>query len=155
MTKDRFDKGKDIAHILSIVALPIIVAVLGWKVQEGFKTADLRKEYVGIAINVLSSGESDSQMKQWATAMLQEYSPVPWPEGAAEQIAKALRSSSTTDMDFEALLVNLSKEQKAGREEMGAAMSRLATASTELAKQAAALEAARTRENEGRILIDP
>lgn len=80
--KDGFDKLQSIAQILSLLAIPVLVAIFGWKIQEEMKDKEVRRDFVQIAISVLSSpqaaGDNNAQLRHWASRVLASMSPVPF-----------------------------------------------------------------------------
>ncbi|EKT4474852.1 DUF2514 family protein [Pseudomonas putida] len=90
-------KAQSIVTILSAVAIPLVIAVIGNSVQQTIAENGIKKDYLAMAINILKEdGEkSDPDVKAWATAVVTEYSPVPFSSGAKEKLGEALAS-----MDF-------------------------------------------------------
>jgi hypothetical protein len=80
-TVDRLEKWKQISLILSAVALPIVLAVIGYFVRQSLAEAGLKKDYVQMAIAILKEPPSKEnvQLRQWAISVLDKNSPVPIP----------------------------------------------------------------------------
>lgn len=87
-------KAQSIATILSAVAIPLVIAVIGSSVQQTIAENGIKKDYLAMAISILKErGEkSDPDMKAWATAVVSEYSPVPFSAGAKEKLGETLSS---------------------------------------------------------------
>jgi len=77
MERDWLAKGKDIAQILSMIAIPVLVAFFGWQFQAAEKDKEVRRDYVQLAISALTSDRSSGETREWAAAVLAQYSPVP------------------------------------------------------------------------------
>lgn len=90
----RLQKAQSIATILSAVAIPLVIAVLGSSVQQTIAENGIKKDYLAMAISILKErgGKSDPDMKAWATAVVSEYSPVPFSAGAKEKLGETLSS---------------------------------------------------------------
>lgn len=96
------DKIEKLAKILSAVALPLIVGVGGWWIQDALSQRDVNQDYVELAISILSkpSEETPSELREWATSLLDQTSPVEIPEGLRTQLGggevrlPSIRSSS-------------------------------------------------------------
>lgn len=100
--KDNFDKLQSIAQILSLLAIPVLVAIFGWKIQEEMKEKEVRRDFVQIAISVLSSpqgmDDGKAQLRHWASRILASMSPVPFDDGEFKALliaenGKALRAA--------------------------------------------------------------
>jgi hypothetical protein len=92
----RIDKWQKVATILSLIAVPIVVAVSGALIQESVKTSEARTKSMEIAIQILKEPPSRSDqpgLRAWAIEMLQASSSIPLSEEArAELRAKPLLS---------------------------------------------------------------
>jgi hypothetical protein len=97
MESDRLTKLHLIASIASSIAIPITIAIMGWLVQSGIATQGIRKDYVQIAITVLSTPEkqADPDLRIWATTVLQQNSPVPFPSALIDRLPSIGLISST------------------------------------------------------------
>lgn len=68
-----------VSRILSIAAIPIVIAVGGWLVQKRLQEQSVRKDYVQLAISILrepSSEKVGTELKGWAVDLLNAYSEV-------------------------------------------------------------------------------
>ena len=81
----KFDQGtlkkvQSIATIVSSVAIPIVIALVGWWVQSSISNEGIKKDYVQMAIGILKDTENqkDEEMRKWAVAVLDKNSPVPF-----------------------------------------------------------------------------
>jgi len=74
-----FKKAESVAKIISLIALPVLVAVGGWFVQSNLSKNDAKSEYIQIAIGILQQEtEADQTLKEWAAETLALYSEVPF-----------------------------------------------------------------------------
>jgi hypothetical protein len=84
MAKDALDKAKDIAQILSFIAVPILVAGISFAVQTGLNEREVRKDYVQMSLKILSSKDTPPELRQWAVSIVNASAPAPLPERAEE-----------------------------------------------------------------------
>jgi WD40 repeat protein len=82
-----FDAEK-VAKILSLVAIPILIAVFGWVIQNRLGERNLSQEYVKLAVSILEkpkSSDSPSGLRDWAVDLLNQNSPTKFsPETIAQ-----------------------------------------------------------------------
>lgn len=80
LEQETLSKVQSIASILSAIALPIVLAVIGYVVQDKLSSEGIKKDYVGIAVGILKdrSLKEDDDMRKWAVAVLDSNSPVPF-----------------------------------------------------------------------------
>jgi len=64
------------AKVVSLVAIPIILAVGGWLLQSSLKRGDIKHEYVKLSISILKARPTDTNrpLRQWAVKLFNEYS---------------------------------------------------------------------------------
>ena len=69
-----------IAATFAAVAVPVVVALAGWQIQTSISHEGVQKDYVQMAIGILSSAKSpeDKSLRQWAVTVLEKNSPVPF-----------------------------------------------------------------------------
>lgn len=86
---DKLERWKEVSQILSAIAIPIVLAVVGWFVQKALSEAGLKKDYVQMALAVLKDPptKDNAELRQWAIAVLDENSPVPIPAKLKGQLA--------------------------------------------------------------------
>jgi WD40 repeat protein len=85
-------KAESISKVLSAIAIPIVIAVGGWWIQNSITKQSISKDYVTLAIGILekSKSEIDQSLRDWAVDLLAEYAPSKFP---AETISR-LRAGS-------------------------------------------------------------
>jgi hypothetical protein len=84
MTSARLQNAQAIAAIFAAVAVPVVVALAGWQIQVGISRDSVRKDYVQMSIGILAnpSNVEDKPLRQWAIAVLDTNSPIPFSQGA-------------------------------------------------------------------------
>ncbi|RJX83510.1 hypothetical protein [Pseudomonas sp. LS-2] len=82
----RLSQIQSIASILSAIAIPIVLAVVGYAVQQSIATDGIKKDYVSIAMGILkdAGNAQDPDLKKWAVAVVAKYSPVPFSDSATK-----------------------------------------------------------------------
>lgn len=69
------DKIEKLSKILSAIAIPIIIAWFGWKIQERISNKNLSRDYVKIGIDILTSeNDIDESLRIWAVDLLNDNS---------------------------------------------------------------------------------
>lgn len=82
------DGAEQIAKIVSLIAVPIILGVGGWWIQNALSERSINKDYVQLAVTILTSSESDvdPSLRAWAVDLLNANSPVKLDEQVAEKL---------------------------------------------------------------------
>jgi hypothetical protein len=66
------------SKILSALAIPVVLAVVGWMVQDSVSSESIKKDYVTLAIGILQDEKvRDPELKAWALSIVRKNSPVP------------------------------------------------------------------------------
>lgn len=80
------ERAKNLATIISALAIPIVLAIAGYFVQRELSNEGLKKDYVGIAAGILKedSSKQEPELRSWAVKVLDENSPVPFSKRAKE-----------------------------------------------------------------------
>lgn len=89
--KRRLEKGVLIAQIFSLVAIPIVLAAVGYWVQRTLQNQQIERDYVNLAVSMLKSNVKDDtppELKAWAVRLLNKNSPVPLDQ---EEVAVLVR----------------------------------------------------------------
>jgi hypothetical protein len=80
-TKERLERWKDGSTILSLLAVPVLLAIGGWLIQQ--RTADEagKKEYVQIAVTILREkpdpdNAQSQELRQWAISIVDRFAPI-------------------------------------------------------------------------------
>lgn len=92
-----WERVEPAAKAISLIAIPLVVALSGWWIQSALKDRELSKEYVEMALSVLVEEEANAELRQWAVALLNENSPTQFtPEISQKLISGELNLSSRT-----------------------------------------------------------
>ena len=77
--RTKLDKLEQISRIISMLAIPVVLAVIGWFVQVSLTKSSVNQEYVKLAVSILSSPRSKDVdiLRPWAVELLKLYTPVP------------------------------------------------------------------------------
>jgi hypothetical protein len=88
---DQLEVWKQIAQIVSALAIPVVLALIGFFVQRSLADAGLKKDYVQMALTVLKEqpNKENAELRQWAIAVLDKNSPVPIPSKLKSQLASS------------------------------------------------------------------
>jgi hypothetical protein len=86
--KYTLNNWKAIASIASSIAIPIVLAVIGYIVQTTVASDGLKKDYVKIATNILKDEPSPKniELRAWAIQILGKYSEIPFSDKASESL---------------------------------------------------------------------
>ena len=90
--KDKLERIQSIASICSSIAIPLVLAVMGYFVQKQFAEEGLKKDYVSIAAGILKGDPSTQEpdLRQWAVNMLDSNSPIPFSKQAKDGLLKGI-----------------------------------------------------------------
>ena len=73
---NKFDKIEQIAKIVSLLVIPIIVALIGWKVQQKSVENEMPKLEFNLAAQIILKKESDENIRHWALQVINSYSSI-------------------------------------------------------------------------------
>jgi|LNAP01.1.fsa_nt_gb hypothetical protein len=70
-----------VSQIVSILAIPIVLALVGFWVQQSLQDQQIKRDYVNLAVSLLlpkKNGEQESprELRKWAAKLLSDSSPV-------------------------------------------------------------------------------
>jgi hypothetical protein len=84
----RLESIKDVAQIVSLLAVPLVVAWIGSRVQQSLSESSVRKEYVQMALSILRDepAKQDSSLREWAISVFVSNSPVDVPDSMKKQL---------------------------------------------------------------------
>ncbi len=88
--RDTLSRIQLITSIASSIAVPILIAVFGWIVQAKISAEGARKDYVQIAVGILTDKtvKSDEGLRKWAAAVLDKTAPVAFSEDVRTKLEK-------------------------------------------------------------------
>ncbi len=85
----KWDEWEKIARTMSLVAIPVVLAVLGYFFQQSLKEKDVSKDYVELAITILTKTDQskvDPSIRSWAVDLLNQNSPTKFPEEVSRRL---------------------------------------------------------------------
>lgn len=77
-----------IAAPIASIAVPVVLAIVGFRVQTSLNSRQMGAEYVKQATNILSQQSQSQPLRRWATDVFSRYSPVP----VSKTVLDALKS---------------------------------------------------------------
>jgi hypothetical protein len=83
-----FERAKNIATIVSALAIPIVLTLASYFIQQQLASEGLQKDYVGIAAGILkeNAANQEPELRAWAVHVLEEKSPVPFSKKVKESL---------------------------------------------------------------------
>lgn len=83
-TSDGLERAKAYATIFSAVAIPIVLAAVGYFIQRQIVDDGLKKDYVSIATNILKEDpkKQEPELRAWAVEVLDNNSTIPFSKKA-------------------------------------------------------------------------
>lgn len=65
---DRWDQLDKTARLLSLIAIPVVLAVVGWFVQDSLSDRNVSQEYVKLAVSILKEPKDkvEQSLRGWA-----------------------------------------------------------------------------------------
>jgi hypothetical protein len=92
-----WERVERVTKILSQVAIPVVIAIFGWLIQNSLARRNVAQEYVRIALNILTEkGKDNPLLRDWAVDLLSQNSPTPFsPDcGSSAQGRRRVSASS-------------------------------------------------------------
>lgn len=86
---NKWDTIERLARTLSIVAIPIVLAIGGWVIQQRIQNQAVSRDYVQLAVTILKEPEGvkvDPDMRAWAVQLLNDNSPTRFTPKFTEQL---------------------------------------------------------------------
>jgi hypothetical protein len=121
VTLDTLKKCREIATILSLVAIPIVLALAAQSFQARESEAALKKDYVTLAIGILARGkgeEPDVELRQWAVDVVDRNSPVRMPLTLRNKLEKGLTVNGWNVRSSDAQVLKLPENPPGGNIEL-------------------------------------
>ncbi len=73
---DLWDLAERITRILSLLAIPVVIAIVGALIQSSLARRTVSQQYVQVAVSILTSKEKlDPNLRSWAVDLLNDNSP--------------------------------------------------------------------------------
>ena len=75
-----WERAKSAATILSAIAIPVVVAIVGNSFSSAMKEREVQGKFVELAVQILREEptKQDAGLRSWATTILNDYSGVPF-----------------------------------------------------------------------------
>lgn len=88
--KSWWDRIEQFAKIVSIVAVPVILGFGGWWIQDAVSRRSVNKDYVQLAISILTKSEKeiDPSLRAWAVKLLNQTSPIKFEKIVAKKLTE-------------------------------------------------------------------
>ena len=86
---NKWDTIERLARTLSIVAIPVVLAIGGWVIQQRIQNQAVSRDYVQLAVTILKEPETskiDPDMRAWAVQLLNDNSPTRFTPKFTEQL---------------------------------------------------------------------
>jgi len=82
------DQAAKIVTMVSAIAVPITIGIVGWNVQEAIAVQGLRKDYTSMALQILTKPDDGNQsdLRQWAVDLLDQNAPLPFSNKVRRQL---------------------------------------------------------------------
>jgi len=86
--KSVIDVFEKYARILSLIAIPLVLGIVGYWVQKSLGDKNLNREYVELAVGILTEEEKEipDEIRTWAVDMLNENSPTKFDKQTIERL---------------------------------------------------------------------
>lgn len=87
--KDYWETIERVSKTLSIAAIPVVLAIGGWIIQQRLQNQTVSKDYVQLAVSILKEPESSNikpEMREWAVKLLNDNSPTKFSPTVSEQL---------------------------------------------------------------------
>lgn len=92
---DRWSIVERISKVLSIAAIPVVLAVGGWYIQKQLQNQTVSRDYVQLAVSILKEPDTSKikpELRAWAVDLLSDNSPTKF----SPEVAQQLKSGETT-----------------------------------------------------------
>lgn len=86
------ERWKSIASIASAVAIPFVLAIVGYFIQKQLADEGLKKDYVSIAAGILKESPTGQEpdLRTWAVEVLDKNSPIPFSANAKRSLEQGI-----------------------------------------------------------------
>jgi hypothetical protein len=94
---EKLSKTAAVVSIISSVAVPVVVAAFGWVVQDRLSRQVVGKDYVQMAVTILSDAGTmgDRELRAWAVAIIDETAPLKLSDDLKNSLTTGARSFSS------------------------------------------------------------
>jgi len=83
-----WERAERVAKLLSVVAIPVVLAIGGWLIQGSLADRNVSQEYVKLAVTILKEprGKDDSLLRGWAADLLNQNSPTKFDQAVLDAL---------------------------------------------------------------------
>lgn len=91
-SESKLERWKSISSIASSIAIPIVLAIVGYFIQKQLADEGLKKDYVSIAAGILKENPATQEpdLRKWAVTVLDSNSPIPFSGRAKNGLEKGI-----------------------------------------------------------------
>jgi hypothetical protein len=88
--KDFWDKFSTFSQMISWLAIPVIIAIIGGNINSSLKDKELKQKYIEIAVGILQSDpvSGDDNIRDWAAKVISRYSEIPFDQNTIKSLKK-------------------------------------------------------------------
>ena len=88
----QLERWKAISSIASAIAIPFVLAIVGYFIQRQLAEEGLKKDYVAIATTILkeNAANQEPELRKWAVLVLDSNSPIPFSGKVKESLEKGV-----------------------------------------------------------------
>ncbi|GGJ40811.1 hypothetical protein [Pseudomonas avellanae] len=89
-SQTNLEKIQSIASIAASIAIPVILAIAGYSVQKQIAEDGIKKDYVGMATQILreKAEGQDPDLRGWAVEVIESYAPIKFSAAASAGLKK-------------------------------------------------------------------
>jgi len=85
-TATTWDLLERLAKLFSLVAIPVVVAFVGWVIQNQLTEKSLGRDYVQLAVSILKEQKIDPALRSWAVDLLNDNAPTKFTPAVLRQL---------------------------------------------------------------------
>lgn len=94
-----------ISQIISVLAIPVVLALVGFWVQRSLQEQQIKRDYVSLAVSLLlpkkeGEKETSKELRSWATDLLNDSSPVKLSQEQSQSLKRNGLSLKPGDLIF-------------------------------------------------------
>jgi WD domain, G-beta repeat len=91
---DRWDQLEKTAKVLSVIAIAVVLAIVGWLIQSSLSERNVSQEYVKLAVSILKEPKDKTEpaLRGWGADLLNQKAPTKF----SPQVLQALKERQAT-----------------------------------------------------------
>jgi len=84
-----WDRIEQFAKIASLIAVPIIIGIGSWLIQNALSRRSVNQDYVQLAVSILTNSDEniDQSLRSWAVELMNQNSPVEFSDAIAKKLS--------------------------------------------------------------------